>query len=110
MRFFKYFFCKPVWGYGIVYDLRSYLFWPHSTYFAYLLMAGIAGLGAYLLFVFRIALIEPLEQSRRSFAPYSTTVDARRKTTTDIPAYRLPKEFGTTLHIDSDSYRQQGHR
>lgn len=57
MRFFKYFLCKPVWGYGIVYDLRSYLFWPHSTYFAYLLMAGIAGLGAYLLFVFRIALI-----------------------------------------------------
>jgi len=49
--FFYYFKQKPIMGHGAIYDLWSYLSWPHSTYFSYLLMAGIIGLLAYLIFL-----------------------------------------------------------
>lgn len=53
-KFYEYFRKHPLLGYGLVYDLRSYLFYPHSTYFYYLLTMGIAGLLAYLIFLFSI--------------------------------------------------------
>jgi O-antigen ligase len=45
---------EPFFGKGVVYDLRSYLFYPHSTYFYYLLTMGIAGLVAYILVVISV--------------------------------------------------------
>jgi O-antigen ligase len=54
MKFWDYFIEKPVAGHGIVYDLGSYLFFPHSTYFYYLLTLGIPGLLGYLMLVFSV--------------------------------------------------------
>lgn len=53
-KFFRYFKDRPFIGHGMVYDLRSYLFLPHSTYFSYLLTMGIVGLIAYLGLLARI--------------------------------------------------------
>jgi O-antigen ligase len=48
-KFWQYFLDKPIVGHGIVYSLGSYLFFPHSTYFYYLLTMGIPGCLAYLI-------------------------------------------------------------
>lgn len=50
-EFARAFVKKPILGYGAVYDFGSYLFYPHSTFFYYLLSVGILGLSAYLFFV-----------------------------------------------------------
>lgn len=49
--FIEMFWQHPILGYGMVYDFGSYLFWPHSTYFSYLLSMGTLGLVGYLVFL-----------------------------------------------------------
>lgn len=56
-KFAIYFKERPLLGYGMVYNLRTYLFLPHSTYFSYLLTMGILGLVAYVSFLIRIVII-----------------------------------------------------
>ncbi len=50
-KFWGYFIEKPITGYGVVYNLGSYLFFPHSTYFYYLLTLGIPGLLSYFILI-----------------------------------------------------------
>ena len=55
LHFFDYFREKPILGYGMFYNLPgSFLFWPHSTYFYYLLSIGVFGLINFLVLLFGI--------------------------------------------------------
>jgi O-antigen ligase len=55
LMFFDYFRERPLFGHGMFYNLpTSGLFWPHSTYFYYVLTIGIAGLANYLLLLMRL--------------------------------------------------------
>ncbi len=48
-KFWRYFQDKPIAGYGMAYNMEVYLFFPHSTYFYYLLAMGIPGCLVYLI-------------------------------------------------------------
>ncbi len=48
-KFWGYFQEKPITGHGIAYNLSAHLFFPHSTYFYYLLTLGVPGCFVYLI-------------------------------------------------------------
>lgn len=64
LEFWSYFKEKPLTGHGIIYNLGTQLFFPHSTYLYFLLTLGVPGLAVYLLFV--CALLQKGLQAERN--------------------------------------------
>ena len=55
LAFFDLFKEKPILGHGMFYNLPTAgFFWPHSTYFYYLMTTGVLGLGNYVFLLFRL--------------------------------------------------------
>ncbi|NCU32054.1 MAG: O-antigen ligase domain-containing protein, partial [Candidatus Moranbacteria bacterium] len=66
VMFLDYFKEKPFFGHGMFYDLpTAELFWPHSTYFYFLLTLGIPGLLNFLILIIRL-IKKGFENIRRS--------------------------------------------